>query len=106
MDHPSAPCEAAGWANYFRLERASLAHAAADAHSGKRLGRWLCRKRKVKSGDFVRSLVSRLWPDDGSERLRVRTANSPRLYSFRAGLPPAGCDTLARRTKPLPLWQE
>lgn len=25
-----------------------------------------------------------------------------RLYSFRACLPPAGCDTLAWRTKPLP----
>ena len=50
MDYPSAPREAAGWANYFRLGRASLAHAAADAHSSKRLRRWLCRKRKVKSG--------------------------------------------------------
>ena len=50
MDYPSAPREAAGWANYFRLGRASLAHAAADAHSSKRLRGWLCRKRKVKSG--------------------------------------------------------
>jgi len=75
MDYPSAPREAAGWANYFRLGRASLARAAADAHSSKRLRRWLCRKRKVKSGG-VRSLEIRLWPDDGSERLRVRTASS------------------------------
>ena len=53
----------------------SLAHATVDAHASKRLRQWLCRKRKVKSGEFARSLVGRLWQDDGLERLKLRTAS-------------------------------
>ena len=75
MDYPAAPCEASGRANYIRLGQANLAHATVDAHASKRLRQWLCRKRKVKSGESVRSLVGRLWQDDGLERLKMRTAS-------------------------------
>ena len=37
-----------GWANYFRLGQVSPAYGAMDAHAGKRLRQWLCRKQKVK----------------------------------------------------------
>ena len=75
MDYPAAPCEACGWANYFHLGQVAPAYAAVDAHATKRLRQWLCRKRKVKSGEFARSLVGRLWQDDGLERLKMRTAS-------------------------------
>ena len=61
-----------GWANYFCLGQASPAYAAIDAHTSKRLRRWLCRKHKVKSGEFVRFPHERLWQGYGLERLKVR----------------------------------
>ena len=39
-----------GWANYFCLGQVSPAYKAIDAHTTKRIRRWLCRKHKVQSG--------------------------------------------------------
>ena len=61
-----------GWANYFRLGQAQPAYTAVDAHALERLRPWLCRKHKVKSGEYVRFPDVRLWQDYGLERLRVR----------------------------------
>ena len=42
-----------------------------DAEARMRLREWLCRKRKVKYGKYVRFPDERLWEDYGLERLKV-----------------------------------
>ena len=66
-----------GWANYFRLGPVSPAYRAVDAHATKRLRQWLCRKHKVRSGQYVRYPDTRLWDDLGRTRLAMRTASRP-----------------------------
>ena len=66
-----------GWANYFQLGQVSPAYRAVDAHATKRLHQWLCRKHKVKSGQYVRYPDKRLWADLGLVRLVLRTASFP-----------------------------
>ena len=61
-----------GWANCFCLGQASPTYAAIDAHASKRLRQWLCRKRKVKSGEFVRFPDEGLWQDYGLAGLKGR----------------------------------
>lgn len=39
-----------GWANYFRLGSVGKAYRLLDAHTTKRLRRWLCRKHRVEGG--------------------------------------------------------
>lgn len=39
-----------GWANYFRLGSVGKAYRLLDAHTTKRLRRWLCRKHQVAGG--------------------------------------------------------
>ncbi len=66
-----------GWANYFQLGQVSPAYRAIDAHATKRLRQWLCRKHKVRSGQYVRYPDKRLRDDLGLTRLSVRTASFP-----------------------------
>ena len=66
-----------GWANDFRLGQVSPAYRAVDAHATKRLRQWLCRKHKVRSGQYVRYPDTRLWDDLGLTRLAMRTASRP-----------------------------
>ena len=66
-----------GWANYFILGQVSPAYAAIDRHATRRLRQWLCRKHKVRSGQFVRFPDERLWKEYGLTRLAVRTTSFP-----------------------------
>ena len=66
-----------GWANYFTLGQVSPAYAAIDRHASQRLRRWLCRKHKVRSGEYVRFSDERLWKEWGLTRLGQRTASFP-----------------------------
>ena len=67
----------AGWANYFILGQVSPAYAAIDRHATRRLSRWLCRKHRVRPGNYVRFPDERLWHEYGLTRLRGRTASLP-----------------------------
>ncbi len=42
-----------GWANYFILGQIGPAYKAIDRHAKRRLRRWLCRKHKVRPGNYV-----------------------------------------------------
>ena len=66
-----------GWANYFCLGQVSTAYAAVDAHTCRRLRRWLCRKHKVSSGKYVRFPDSRLYDHYGLTRLVLTTKSLP-----------------------------
>ena len=66
-----------GWANYFILGQVSPAYAAIDRHATRRLRQWLCRKHKVRSGQYVRFPDERLWKEYGLTRLAVRTTSFP-----------------------------
>ena len=66
-----------GWANYFTLGQVSPAYRAVDQHATRRLRQWLCRKHKVRYGEFVRFPHERLWTEYGLTRLATRTARHP-----------------------------
>ena len=66
-----------GWANYFILGQVSPAYVAIDRHVTCRLRRWLCRKHKVRPGNYVRFPDKRLWHEYGLTRLRGRTTSLP-----------------------------
>ena len=66
-----------GWANYFVLGQVSPAYAAIDRHATRRLRQWLCRKHKVRSGQYVRFPDERLWQEYGLTRLAARTTSLP-----------------------------
>ena len=66
-----------GWANYFILGQVSPAYAAIDRHATRRLRQWLCRKHKVRFGNYVRFPDARLWNDYGLTRLATRRASFP-----------------------------
>ena len=61
-----------GWANYFHLGQIAPAYRAIDAHATKRLRQWLCRKHKVRTGQYVRYPDEHLWEAMGRTRLTVR----------------------------------
>ncbi len=54
-----------GWSNYYCLGQVSPAYKAIDTHATKRLRRWLCRKHKVRTGDYVRVSNTKLYNDYG-----------------------------------------
>jgi len=58
-----------GWANYFSLGQVSPAYRAVDQHVRRRLRQWLCRKHKVRVGQYVRFPNERLWKEYGLTRL-------------------------------------
>ena len=66
-----------GWANYFILGQIGPAYKAIDRHAKRRLRRWLCRKHKVRPGNYVRFPDKRLWQEYGLTRLRSRAASLP-----------------------------
>ena len=66
-----------GWANYFHLGQVSPAYAAIDAHTTKRLRQWLCRKHKIRVGQFVHYSDDRLWDDYGLTKLAPKTKGLP-----------------------------
>ena len=66
-----------GWANYFHLGQVSPAYAAIDAHTTKRLRQWLCRKHKIRVGQFVHTSDDRLWDDYGLTKLAPKTKGLP-----------------------------
>ena len=66
-----------GWANYYTLGQVSPAYKAVDAHATRRLRRWLCRKHKVRTGEYVRFSNSRLWHDYGLVNLAATTKSFP-----------------------------
>ena len=66
-----------GWANYYVLGQAGPACKAVDEHATRRLRRWLCRKHKVKTGEFVRFSNQRLWHDLGLVNLAPKTKSLP-----------------------------
>ena len=66
-----------GWANYYHLGQVRPAYTAIDEHATKRLRQWLCRKHKVRSGQYVRYPNERLWEDYGLIRLAPRTKSLP-----------------------------
>ena len=66
-----------GWANYYILGQVSPAYKAVDAHATRRLRRWLCRKHKVKTGEYVRFSNPRLWHDYGLAHLAATTKSLP-----------------------------
>ena len=66
-----------GWAEYDNLGQVSPAYKAVDTHATRRLRQWLCRKHKVRSGEFVHFLDERLWNDYGLIRLAPRTKSLP-----------------------------
>ena len=66
-----------GWANYFILGQVGPAYAAIDRHATRRLRQWLCRKHKVRSGQYVRFPDERLRQEYGLTRLAVRTTSFP-----------------------------
>ena len=61
-----------GWANYFHRGRIAPAYRAIDAHATKRLRQWLCRKHKVRTGQYVRYSDEHLWEALRLTRLTVR----------------------------------
>ena len=67
----------AGWSNYFTLGQVGPAYEAIDHHATRRLRRWLCRKHKVRFGNYVRFPDGRLWHEYGLTRLRPRAASLP-----------------------------
>ena len=83
-----------GWANYFHLGQVSPAYAAIDAHTTKRLRQWLCRKHKIRVGQFVHYSDDRLWDDYGLTKLAPKTKGLPwaKACSHRK----AGCGKSAR----------
>ena len=66
-----------GWANYFILGQVGPAYEAIDQHAKRRLRRWLCRKHKMRSGNYVRFPDERLWQGYGLTRLGPRAASLP-----------------------------
>ena len=66
-----------GWANYFILGQVGPAYEVIDQHATQRLRRWLCRKHKVRSGNYVHFPDKRLWQEYGLMRLRPRAASLP-----------------------------
>ncbi len=66
-----------GWANYFCLGQVSPAYKAIDAHTTKRIRRWLCRKHKVQSGGWVRFPHAELYEQYGLIRLAQTTKRLP-----------------------------
>ena len=66
-----------GWANYYRLGQVSPAYKAVDEHATRRLRRWLCRKHKVKTGEYVRFSNQRLWHSLGLVNLAPKTKGLP-----------------------------
>jgi hypothetical protein len=66
-----------GWANYFILGQVRPAYATVDRHATRRLRQWLCRKHKVRFGEYVRFSYERLWKEYGLTRLAPRAAGSP-----------------------------
>ena len=66
-----------GWANYYILGQVSPAYKAVDEHATRRLRRWLCRKHKVKTGEYVRFSNQRLWHDLGLVNLAAKTKGLP-----------------------------
>ena len=66
-----------GWANYFTLGQVSPAYAAVDRHATRRLRQRLCRKHKVRPGNYVRFSAERLWTEYGLTHLVPRTTGFP-----------------------------
>ena len=66
-----------GWANYYVLGQVSPAYKAVDEHATRRLRQWLCRKHKVKAGEYVRFSNQRLWYDLGLVNLAPKTKGLP-----------------------------
>ena len=66
-----------GWANYYILGQVSPAYKAVDEHATRRLRQWLCRKHKVKAGEYVRFSNQRLWHDLGLVNLAPKTKGLP-----------------------------
>ena len=83
-----------GWANTFRLGQVSPAYAAIDARTTKRLRQWLCRKHKIRVGQYVHTSDDRLWTHYGLTRLAPKTKGLPwaKACSHRK----AGCGKSAR----------
>ena len=54
-----------GWSNYYGLGQVSPAYKAMDTHATKRLRRWLGRKHKVRTGEYVRFSNTKLYNDYG-----------------------------------------
>ncbi len=66
-----------GWANHCIPGQVSPAYKAVDEHATRRLRRWLCRKHKVKTGEFMRFSNQRLWHDHGLVHLAPKTKGLP-----------------------------
>ena len=66
-----------GWANYYTLGQVSPAYSAVDQHATRRLRRWLCRKHKVRTGEYVRFSNRRLWDSYGLVNLAAKTKSLP-----------------------------
>ncbi len=67
-----------GWANYFSLGQVSPAYDAVNRHAVRRLRRWICSKRKVRTGRYVRFPDRRLHDDFGLLRLTRQNLGLPR----------------------------
>ena len=83
-----------GWANYFKLGQVSPAYRAVDAHTIRRLRRWLCRKHKVKSREYVQFPDERLYDEFGLIRLGPTTKGLP--WAKACSRRKAGCGKTAR----------
>ena len=66
-----------GWVNYCLLGQIGPAYQAIGRHATRRLRCWLCRKHKVRPGNYVRFPDARLWQEYGLTRLQGRTASLP-----------------------------
>jgi hypothetical protein len=66
-----------GWANYFCLGPVSKAYRAVDSHACKRLGQWLCAKRKMVAAGAGRFPEPFLHRELGLVRLTMRTSSFP-----------------------------
>ena len=66
-----------GWANYYHRGQVGPAYATINNHSARRLRQWLCRKHKVKSGQYVRYPNPRLWKHYGLTCLAPKTQGLP-----------------------------
>ena len=66
-----------GWANCCGPGQVRPACKAVDAHAVRRMRQWLCRKHKVRGGQFVRFLNERLWTDYGLIRLGPKAKSLP-----------------------------